>query len=140
MVGNDASTYGINIQYAQFDHEGQPYTICNLHGHWTPSNKGDNEARLEQSYNIKKILDSIEGAKILCGDFNLAPDTKSMKILENDMRNLVKEYKVTSTRSHFYTKEVKFADYIMVSPEVKVKDFKVLQDVVSDHLPLLLEF
>ena len=56
------------------------------------------------------------------------------------MKNLIKEYKVTTTRSHFYTKEHKFADYILVSPEIEVKKFEVIQDVVSDHLPLMLEF
>lgn len=140
MEGNDPSTYGINVQYIKFGKNKKNFMLGNLHGHWTPNFKGDNPARLEQSKNIKKLLDSFGGAKILCGDFNVAPDTKSMEILETSMRNLVKEYKVTTTRSHFYTKEHRFADYIMVSPEIKVKDFRVLQDVVSDHLPLYLKF
>ena len=140
MEGNDASTYGINVQYAKFSKDKKNYMVCNLHGHWTPNFKGDNPARLEQSKNIKKLLDGFEGAKILCGDFNVAPNTKSISILETSMKNLIKEYKITSTRSHFYTKEVKFADYIMVSPEIQVKKFEVIQDVVSDHLPLMLEF
>jgi len=38
------------------------------------------------------------------------------------------------------TKSEKFADYVFVSPEVTVKDFMVLQDQVSDHLPLWVEF
>ena len=140
MEGNDASTYGINVQYAKFRKGEKDYMVCNLHGHWTPNYKGDNPARLEQSHNIKKLLDGFKGAKILCGDFNVAPETKSMMILESSMRNLIKEYKVTSTRSPLYAKEVKFADYILVSAEVQVKKFEVIQDVVSDHLPLLLEF
>jgi len=61
-------------------------------------------------------------------------------MLETSMRNLVKEYKVATTRSHFYAKEHKFADYILVSSEIDVKKFEVIQEVVSDHLPLILEF
>lgn len=140
MEGNDASTYGINIQYVKFSKNEKNYLICNLHGHWTPNFKGDNPARMEQSQNIKNFLDNFKGTKVLCGDFNVAPDTKSMEILETSMRNLVKEFKITTTRSHFYTKEHKFADYILVSPEVEVGNFEVVQDVVSDHLPLCLEF
>lgn len=34
----------------------------------------------------------------------------------------------------------KFADYNLVSPEVIVEDFKVLDEGVPDHLPLLLTF
>lgn len=140
MVGGDASTYGINIQYAQIERDRKQYTICNMHGHWTPNFKGDNEARLEQSRNVVRFLDQISGPKILCGDFNMNPDTESMKILEEKMRNLIKEYGVTSTRSRFHDYGSQFADYIMISSEIIVKDFKVIQDVVSDHLPLLLEF
>ncbi len=140
MENNDASSYGINVQYVKFSKNKKNYMICNLHGHWTPDFKGDNPVRLEQSQNIKKLLDNFGGLKILCGDFNLAPNTKSMAILESSMINLIKEHKVTSTRSLFYTKEIKFADYIMVSSKIKVKKFEVIQDVVSDHLPLLLEF
>ena len=140
MENNDSSTFGVNVQYAKFVKDNKKYMICNLHGHWTPKFKGDNPARLEQSYNLKKLLDNFKGVKVLCGDFNLAPDTESMAILESSMRNLIKEYKINSTRSHYYTSGVKFADYIMLSPEVQIKKFEVIQNVVSDHLPLLLEF
>jgi hypothetical protein len=48
------------------------------------------------------------------------------------MINLVKDYNVTSTRSSHYPKEEKFADYIFVSKDIEVKDFKVLPDEVND--------
>ncbi len=139
MENNDSSTYGVNVQYVKFNRDGQDFVICNLHGHWTPDFKGDNPARLEQSRNINKLLDEFKGSKILCGDLNMAPDTESMAILETSLKNLVKEYKVTTTRNHFYTKKHKFADYILVSPEVQVKKFGVIQDVVSDHQPLMID-
>ncbi|MEK7201275.1 MAG: endonuclease/exonuclease/phosphatase family protein, partial [Patescibacteria group bacterium] len=56
------------------------------------------------------------------------------------LRNLIKEYHVTSPRTSHYTKPEKFADYAFVSAEVTVEDFKVLPDEVSDHAPLYLEF
>ena len=121
----------------------QTLTIANLHGlHQGEVGKIDTPERLMQSKIIKDFLDPVE-KKILCGDFNLLPDGKSIEILEQGMTNLVKKYGVTSTRSpHYrhYETGSKFADYILISAEVKVKDFKVLQDEVSDHLPLLLEF
>ena len=130
-----------NVQYVRFSQNGIHYTICNFHGHWKPhTNKEDLPERIEQSQKIVEFLKPEKSKKILCGDFNLAPHTQSIRILEDGMRNLVKEYGITSTRSHYYTKDGKFADYILVSPEVEVKDFKVLPDVVSDHLPLYLEF
>jgi endonuclease/exonuclease/phosphatase family metal-dependent hydrolase len=139
-VDGDNSTLGRNLQYVQFENDKRKFTIVNFHGLWNGKGKVDAPERIEQSQKAKTFLDSIKGAKILCGDFNLLPDTKSIGILEQGMTNLVKKYDVTSTRSHFYTKPEKFADYILISPEVKVLNFEVLQDAVSDHLPLTLEF
>lgn len=141
LVGRDGTTLGNNMQYFRIAGGGQEYMILNLHGLWNGKGKTDTEDRLEQSRKIKEFLKTVTVEKVLlCGDFNLLPDTKSLAMLEEGMRNLIKEYGITSTRSTLYTKPEKFADYARVSPAVEVKDFKVLQDVVSDHLPLLVEF
>lgn len=137
---NSARALGIPLQYIQFNCRGKQYTVCNFHGWWVPDSKSDTPERIVQSNNVKMFLDSVPGAKIICGDFNLDPDTESMSIIDFGMKNLIKEHHITSTRSHLYTKRAKLADYILTSPEIKVADFKVLQDVVSDHLALCLEF
>jgi len=46
---------------------------------------------------------------------------------------------VSSTRTSFYTKPEKHADYAFVTKGISVTDFKVLPDEVSDHAPLLIE-
>jgi endonuclease/exonuclease/phosphatase family metal-dependent hydrolase len=140
VVGTDNVTIGRNLQYIQFRRNSKHFTIVSLHGLWNGKGKTDSLERFEQSRKIKAFLENVSGAKILCGDFNLLPDTQSLALLEQEMRNLVKEYSVTSTRSQFYKKSDKFADYILVSPEVIVEEFKVLEEEVSDHLPLLLTF
>lgn len=121
------------------------YSICNVYGYAYPGNKLDTPERLEQSQKAKEFLDKENGSKILCGDFNLMPETESIKMLEENMENLIKSFGITNTRSrispYFGTpEEQKFADYCLVSPEVKVKDFQVLDTAVSDHLPMILEF
>lgn len=119
-----------------------PLAICNFHGMWIKdTKKRDTPERIEQSHHIRKILDSFSGEKIICGDFNLLPDGESIKILEENMRNLITDHHVTSTRSSLYkTSDIGFADYILVSQGIKVSDFKVLPDEVSDHLALELNF
>ena len=103
--------------------------------------KEDNPDRLQQSANIVRFIRTLKTPIIFCGDFNLLPDSESIKILEDaGLKNLIREYGVTSTRTSFYKKPGKFADYAFVSKEVIVKDFKVLPDEVSDHAPLLIEF
>ncbi len=136
----DNATIGRNLQFVQFRRNGKQFTVVNLHGLWSGKGKTDSPERMEQSRKIRVFLQSVSGATILCGDFNLLPDTQSLNLLEQEMRNLVKEYRATSTRSQFYKKPDKFADYILVSPEVIVDDFKVLEEVVSDHQPLLVTF
>lgn len=137
---DDGTTLGRNVQYINFIHLGKQYTVANFHGLWDGGPKIDTPDRLKQSDKIKTFLQKINNPKILCGDFNLLPDTKSLTILEADMNNLIKDYKVTSTRSDYYTRDAKFADYTLVSRDLKINDFKVLPDPVSDHLAMYLDF
>jgi endonuclease/exonuclease/phosphatase family metal-dependent hydrolase len=133
-----------NIQYVRIRIQGKQVTIINFHGLWNGKGKTDTEDRLNQSRRIVKFAETMKGPKILCGDFNLLPDTESLKILENHgMRNLIKEYGITNTRTPLYPRahlSSSYADYILITPDIKVNDFKALQDVVSDHAPLFLDF
>jgi endonuclease/exonuclease/phosphatase family metal-dependent hydrolase len=131
------------LQYIMVaDIEGKPYTICNFHGLWNGEGKGDSEERMIQSRNVRMFLDQIPYPKILCGDFNLAPGMMSLAMLEEQMRNLVLETNVACTRSSHYPKRESepYADYILVSSNIGVHMFQVVDREVSDHLPLLLDF
>ncbi|HZY47630.1 MAG TPA: hypothetical protein VFE96_07530 [Candidatus Bathyarchaeia archaeon] len=71
----------------------------------------------------------------------MLPHTRSIGIIETQgMSNLIVKQSASSTRSRFYPGKERFADYIFTSPEVTVRSFKVLNEEVSDHLPLLMEF
>ena len=140
-VDNGKVLMGSKLQWVTFKHESKVFTIANVHGIWLPSGKKDTPERIKQSERIVAFLESREDAKVLCGDLNLSPETRSIRILEANMRNLVREHKVTTTRSSYYDPgKEKFADYIFTSSHVRVSDFKVLKEEVSDHLPLMLEF
>lgn len=130
-----------NIHYVVVKNKKNNFLIGNVHGLWRPQHKKDTKESLEQSDKIVSFLDSYKSRKIICGDLNLNPDTQSMEKLEKGMINLIKENNVKNTRSKFYLrKDNYFADYILVSPDVKVKKFEVMDKHVSDHLPLYLEF
>lgn len=137
----DLNTLPRNMQYITFTFQNKKFIVCNLHGIWKKGEKVDTLSRIRQSKQIKKILDQYkEEAKILCGDFNLNIDTKSLKNLEKDLINLIKEYKIPTTRSKLYTKVDKFADYTLVSKNINVLDFQVPSIEISDHLPMILKF
>lgn len=115
--------------------------VGNLHGYWRPGPKIDHPQSIAQSEKIIRALENFNGSQIIAGDFNLNPSAKSLRILENNLRNLVKEFGIPTTRSHHYKKtSEKFADYMFVSKDVKVNSFEVPNVVVSDHLPLVLDF
>jgi exonuclease III len=114
-------------------------TIANFHGLWNGKGKGDSPERVAQSQNIVKALEGRENV-VLIGDYNLAPDTESIKILEDSgLVNLITKHGITSTRPPIYTKLMRYADYALISEGMDYKNFEVRQDEVSDHLPLVLE-
>ena len=112
------------------------------HGLWNGQGKTDTPERIEQSQKLRMHVDKFSHSQIIAGDFNLLPETKSLSIAKEGFRDLIDEFKISSTRSILYnrhTNPVLFADYIFITKDLEVTQFKVLEDVVSDHLPLLLE-
>ena len=141
VPSGDAGNHARNIQYVTIQTVKGPVTLVNFHGLWNGGGKGDSDDRLLQSDRIIDFFQSLKNPYIFCGDFNLKPDTESLKKFETlGFHNLIKEYGITSTRTSLYTKEEKFADYTFVSNGIMVKDFKVLPDEVSDHAAMYLEF
>ena len=128
------------LQWAKCCIDGNAYTIINVHGLWNGMGKTDTAERIAQSEKIKQFMQNTQDRKVLCGDFNLTPNTQSLKIIADVMNNLIDKYKITSTRTSYYPKDEKFADYIFTSPDIQVNQFSVLSDEVSDHSPLLVDF
>ena len=129
------------LQWFEIKLNNKKLLIMNVHLTHRPEGKKDSKKRVDQISTIINFMNTFDCPKILAGDFNLLPDTKCIEMLESyGLRNLIKKYDVRSTRTELYKKELRFADYIFVSPEIIVKDFKILQDIVSDHTPLCLDF
>ncbi len=124
--------------------EGKKLQIYNFHGITYPGEKLDTQERLFQSAKILETMFSHEGSKILCGDFNLTINTQSVDLLGAIGRDLIKEFKIENTRNEIswgmYQNKQHFADFTFVSKEVEVKSFEVPYNLVSDHLPMILEF
>ncbi len=140
MPVDDVGRHARNIQFIRLETTTGPLTVINFHGLWNGQGKNDSDERLEQSENILKFLRTLNTPYVLCGDFNLNPETESLIKFESfGLRNLIKEYQVTSTRTSHYKKPGKYADYVFTSTDVDIKKFSVLPDEVSDHSPLIIE-
>lgn len=117
--------------------------LCNVHGTPLPGDKLDTNQRILLSQTIINHMQNKQGLKIIGGDFNLLPNTQSVRIFEmNNYRNLIEEYSIDTTRNELswknYSTRQYYADYIFISQETPVVSFFVPKNEVSDHLPLIL--
>jgi endonuclease/exonuclease/phosphatase family metal-dependent hydrolase len=133
-------THSRILQYIKCSINNKDLVIINIHGLWNGMGKNDSPERIVQSSKIKEFIDKVNTPKILCGDFNLRPDTQSLQILGGTMDDQIKIHNIQSTRTNFYPGTERFADYVFTSKDITVKNFQVLADEVSDHAPLLVEF
>jgi len=131
--------------YVSFESGNSKYNILNFHGTYLPANKLDTKVREEASQKLINFMKNKEGIKIIGGDFNLLPDTKSIKVFEdNNYRNLIKDFKISTTRNEnawrlYPNNKQYFADYVFISENTLIKKFEVIKNDVSDHLPMMLE-
>ena len=66
-----------------------------------------------------------------------------MKVFYKDFVSLVDTYKIKTTRpgsNELSSLERNVVDFILVTPDIKINSFEVLDSEVSDHLPLILDF
>lgn len=120
---------------------GKKLRVINYHGIWTKDKKG-NEKTLDACKKILKIAKKFNGNVIICGDFNLFPGTVSIKQFNQDFISLVDKYNIRTTRpsSNELNKLRNVVDYIFVDRSINVNSFEVIDNDVSDHLPLILNF
>lgn len=128
-----------NLQVATVDVKGKPLYILNHHGYWLLRNKAGDEETLRATRIIAKTIQQLSGPIILCGDFNLAPTSESIGIINDLLSNLSVVNKLSRTYTQLSpVNEV--CDYIFVNGEIKVKSFKMSDELVSDHKALVMEF
>ena len=124
---------------------GSAVTVVHLHGLRDPGGKEDTPARLDQAARLTDLIRRLHRQNerlVLCGDFNVLPESKTFDILRDELGlvNLITAHGHTDTRTSYYKKSPRFADYMLVSPDVVVERFEVVREPeVSDHCALLLE-
>lgn len=141
---NENENLGLGIA-TKIKHGGTFINVANVHGISQPPEKLDCPERIEQSKILIEHFRELEGLKIIGGDFNLEPETQSIKMFEeNGYRDLIKEFGIKTTRNELswknYPKRLYYSDYVFVGPGIKIKNFSVPNMEISDHLPMILEF
>ncbi len=146
FLNEDLANFPVAIQGLRLSNDEKVFNVFNFHGTHLPGDKLDTPQRLRQSQSVLDFMRRYPGIKILGGDFNLMPDTQSIKMIEDaGYRDLIKDFGVECTRSPlniYWDSKARqlFADYMFVGGGVRVKEFRAEEVLVSDHLPLVLDF
>lgn len=127
-----------------FDYENdRPLVVAHMHGLRDLQGKSDTPERALQARKLRKLAQDLtapQDALVVCGDFNVEPTSETLQILsEVGLRDLVTGMAYRGTRTSYYQKAGRFADYMLVNEHTPVSDFQVsYEPEVSDHCPLLL--
>ena len=130
------------VQIVEMSIEGRSLQILNLHGCYS-RDKRDSDRTLDQSRYVLEAAKRKNLPTIIVGDFNLFPNTESIKLINQDYRNLIKEFGVPSTRPTFddgTDTGDNVVGYIFTNDLIKVHRFDAIKTQISDHFPLILEF
>lgn len=127
-----------------FDHVREG-SVCITHMHCLRDLAGkiDTPERAAQARRLLDLARSIskpEDLSIICGDFNVEPGSETIGILtDSGMSELVTSRGFTGTRSSYYQRPGRFADYMFINRRDAVQSFDVIADPeMSDHCPLVL--
>lgn len=136
----DDHDYNIrNLQHAIIDTGGQKLHVLNHHGHHIHQHKKGDKETLRQMQQISDYIKQLDGPVILTGDFNLAPDSESLQILNKQLHNQSVIHKLETTRTDLtFKKEV--CDFIFTNDAVDLSEFYVAEKVASDHQALVALF
>lgn len=125
--------------------DGFSVTIAQMHGLRDLVGKHDTPARLAQAEALAGLIGQVrrdDERLVVCGDFNVLPGSVTFEVLGRlGLADLVTGRGFSDTRTSFYEKPGRFADYMLASPKVEVSRFEVVaKPEVSDHRVLYLAF
>lgn len=119
--------------------------VINIHGVRYPYHKFDSPEREIQYNNLEKLIQE-QGiyAHIILWDFNLHPETTTIRKLSEQLVNLNERFGITDTRwpwtPYYWTNQYQpYADYAFASASIPVRSYAVEEQILSDHKALILE-
>ena len=128
-----------NFVHAVISLNNKDYNVITHHGYHVPEHKEGNDETLRQMQLLGEYIDQIDGNIILAGDFNLAPHSQSLELINKRLGNQSIKAKLKTTRNQL-THKTEVCDYIFTSDGIKVSHFNTADDLISDHKALMIEF
>lgn len=127
-----------------FDFNGQQIEFLNTHLAWSES-PTDTPEKLRQAKLLIDYLKKLKNPFVLTGDFNVDASSNIVKSINKIARNITEENNITNTlnpRLHrikqLFPKGLA-VDFVYITHSLKVNDFKLIEEDLSDHLGCFLE-
>jgi len=134
QVGNSRNAQVVRIEVGD-----KALHIINHHAFWDKSPLG-NETSVEKMQLVKDRAAEIDGALIVAGDLNVTAASPAMRVFDNFLTDLTATHNVTATLSVLGKAKDVACDHILVNDQITVNEFRVIDELVSDHKALLLDF
>lgn len=128
-----------NMQVVEVAVGSERLTIINHHGHWEATPLGT-ETSVEKMKLVAARARQVEGPLIVAGDLNVMPESQAMRVFDDWLEDIVAGSGAITTLSKVGRPLDVVCDHILTSKHIVVNSFTVKPDIVSDHLPLVLEF
>jgi endonuclease/exonuclease/phosphatase family metal-dependent hydrolase len=128
-----------NLQIAKVKLDGIDLAVSNHHGYWHENPLGD-EISVERMRLVADYLKALSSPIILTGDFNLKSGSPAMNVFNNFLEDLNVRFDVKNTLSPLRKLGPIDCDHVFISPEIKVLDYRIRDELVSDHKALVLDF
>ena len=112
--------------------EGKPLTVFCTHLGL------DSQTRFEQAKEIVEIVRSAPNPKVLCGDMNDRPNSRTLATLLEDpvLRDVALEFDAPDTFPQGPERRI---DFILADLRLNAKVFRVVETNASDHFPLVVD-
>jgi endonuclease/exonuclease/phosphatase family metal-dependent hydrolase len=138
----DFTNFPALMQVVRVKIDNRIFKLMNVHGPVNYDGTADTDRRLKMK---AAILEQIKNEEpiILSGDFNVRPQTQTIRDIEQKLKNVFKDELITSfnLKRKDLKNEPGFADAVVdmmfVSPKIKILKKSCPQVDVSDHLPLI---
>jgi endonuclease/exonuclease/phosphatase family metal-dependent hydrolase len=115
------------------------FCLINHHGYWEPNGMGT-DANVRAMEKVGEIVRNSPRPLILAGDLNVVFESPAMKPIQAQLNDLTQAYRLPTTLSEFGKVSNVACDHICVSDGIDVHSFHASDALVSDHMPLVMEF
>ena len=110
-------------------------SVLNYHGYWLTDPMGDNTT-VEVMHKVANLARQVTSPLVMCGDLNVVYDSPAMRELDF-LTDLTHEHGINNTLAGLNFAGEVACDHILINDQVTPQSFTVLDEIVSDHKPLL---